>query len=68
MTFSRPFDKDRGALAAIPLSGHTEILDTLTGTGSAALAAAVPYPDRATRIFLKNSFLKIKMLKVQVAA
>ena len=29
-------------LAAIPLCGHTKILHTLIGMGSAALAAAVP--------------------------
>ena len=33
-------------LAAIPLSGHTKILHTQTGVGSAALAAAVPYLPR----------------------
>ena len=35
---------------AIPLFGHTKILQTLIGMGSAALAAAVPYPGKATRI------------------
>ena len=28
--------------------GHTVILHTLTGMGSAALVAAVPYPRKAT--------------------
>ena len=37
-------------LAAIPLFGHTKVLHTPVGTGSAALAAAVPYPGKATRI------------------
>ena len=35
-------------LAATPLFGHTEILHTLIGMGSAALAAAVPYPGMVT--------------------
>ena len=34
----------------IPLFGHTKILHVLLGMGSAALAAAVPYPGKATRI------------------
>ena len=34
------------ALAAILLFEHTNILDTLTEKGSAALAVAVPYPVR----------------------
>ena len=34
-------------LAAIPLFVHTEILHTLVGMGSAARAAAVPYPGKA---------------------
>jgi len=29
---------------SIPLFGHTKILHTLSGVGSAALAVAVPYP------------------------
>ena len=33
-----------------PSSGHSKILHTLIGKGSAALAAAVPYPGKATRI------------------
>ena len=33
-------------LAAIPLFGRTKILHILTGMGSTALAAAVPYPVR----------------------
>ena len=33
-------------LAAVPLFGHTKILHTLLGMGSAALAAAVPYLPR----------------------
>ena len=38
-------------LAAIPLFGQTKILHTLTGTGRAALAAAVPnYPGKVTRV------------------
>ena len=32
----------------VALFGHTEILHTLTGTGSSALAAAVAYPGRGT--------------------
>ena len=36
-------------LAAIPLCGHTKILHTLVAMGSAALAAAVPYPCKVTR-------------------
>ena len=35
-------------LAATPVSGHTKVLHTLIGMGSAALAAAVPYPGKAT--------------------
>ena len=34
----------------IPLFGHRKILQTLTGMGSAALATAVSYPGKATRI------------------
>ena len=34
--------KKSEALAAVALFGHTEILHTLIGMGSAALAAAVP--------------------------
>ena len=41
-------------LAAIPLSGHTETLHTLVGMCSAALLAAVPYPDEATQISHKG--------------
>ena len=41
-------------LAAIALFGHTKILHTLIGMGSAALAAAVPYPGKATRISRKE--------------
>ena len=33
-----------------PLFGHTKILHTLVGMGSAAFAAAVPYPGKATQI------------------
>ena len=36
--------KTSQALAAIPLSGHTKVLNTLGGMGSAALAAAVALP------------------------
>ena len=32
----------------IPLFGHTKILHIAIGMGSAALAAAVPYPGKAT--------------------
>ena len=32
------------------LFGHLKILDMLIGMGSAALAAAVPYPGKVTRI------------------
>ena len=41
-------------LAAIPFFGHTKIPHTLTGMGSAALAAAVLYPGKATRISHKG--------------
>ena len=34
-------------LAAMPLLPHTKILHPLIGVGSAALAAAVPYPSKA---------------------
>ena len=33
-----------------PLLGHLKILHTLIGTGSAAFAAAVPYPAKVTQI------------------
>ena len=33
-----------------PVSGHMKTLHTLTGTGSAALVAAVPYPCKVTQI------------------
>ena len=33
----------------IPLSGHTDILQSLVEMGSAALAAGVLYSDKATR-------------------
>ena len=39
---------------AIPLFGDTKILHTLIGMGSAALAAAVLYPGKATLIFRKG--------------
>ena len=39
--------KKNQTLAAIPLFRHTEILHTPTGIGTAALAAAVPYPGKA---------------------
>ena len=39
---------------ATPLFGHRKILHTLVGTGSAALAAAVPYPGKVTRISSKG--------------
>ena len=35
-------------LAATPLFGHTQILQTLIGMGSTALAAAVPYLGKVT--------------------
>ena len=38
----------------IPLLEPTKILHTLTGKGSTALAAAVPYPGKATRISRKG--------------
>ena len=41
-------------LAAIPLSGHRKMQHTLVGMGSAALAAAVPCPGKATRISRKG--------------
>ena len=40
--------------AAVPLSGHTKTLHTPIGMGSAALAAAVLYPGKATRISYKG--------------
>ena len=48
-------------LAVIPVFEHTKILHTLIGVGSAALAAAVPYPGKATRISRKGQWrTKIK--------
>ena len=41
-------------LAAVPLFWHTKILHTLIGMGSAALAAAFPYPGKVIRISLKE--------------
>ena len=41
-------------LAALPLFEHTKILHTLTAMGSAALAAAVPWPGEATRFSRKE--------------
>ena len=38
----------------IPLLVYTNILHTLTGMGSAALAAVVPYPGKAIRISRKG--------------
>ena len=38
----------------IPLSGHTKILHTPIGMSSTDLAAAVPYPGKATRISSKG--------------
>ena len=40
--------------AAIPVFGHTKILHTLIGMGSATLAGAVPYPSNVTRNFCKE--------------
>ena len=37
-------------MAATQLFGHTVTLHTLTGMGSAALAAAVPYAGKAIQI------------------
>ena len=42
--------KKSQTLEAIPLFGHTKILHTLVGMGSAALAAAAPYPGKTSRI------------------
>ena len=42
--------KNPQTLAAMPLFGHNEILQTLIRMGSAALVAAVPYPGKATQI------------------
>ena len=52
------------ALAAIILLGHTKILHTLIGMGSAAFVAAVPNPGKATRIVNDNNnkSTKIKSL------
>ena len=41
-------------LATMPLFGHPKILQALIGVGSAALAAAVPCPGKATRISRKG--------------
>ena len=41
-------------VAAVPLFGHTEMLLLLAGMGGAALAAAVPYPGKVTRISHKG--------------
>ena len=41
-------------MAATLLFGHLEILHTLIEMGSAALAAAVPYSGKGTRIFRKD--------------
>ena len=46
--------KKSQTLEAIPLFGHTKILHTPIGMGSAALAAAVPYPGKTSRIFRKG--------------
>ena len=55
-------------LAAIPLSGHRKILHTLIGMGSAALAAAVPYPGKVNRISRKGQgSLKKKKKKMYQA-
>ena len=62
-------------LAATPLCGHTKILRTQIGMGSAALAAAVSYPGKATWIshkgqrskkifFLQKTSFKAKSLMV----
>ena len=40
----------------IPLSGHTEMLHTLIGTGGAALVAAVPCPGEEIRISRKGQW------------
>ena len=36
------------------MSGQTKLLRTLIGMGSAALAAAVPYPGKVTQISRKG--------------
>ena len=47
-------------LAVIPVFEHTKILHTLTGMGSAALAAAVVYYARLNEVLKKeNQDLKI---------
>ena len=59
-------------LAAVPLLGQTKILYALIGMSSAALAAAVHYPGKATRISCKgqkstiknnNIYIKIQILR-----
>ena len=40
--------------AAIALFGHTNVVHTVTRIGSAALAAAEPYPGKGTRISRKG--------------
>ena len=51
------------ALTVKPLFGHTEILHNLTGMGSAALAAALPYPGKMTQISHKGQGSTIKQIK-----
>ena len=45
---------------AIQLFEHAKILHTSIGMGSAALAAAVPYPGKATRISSKGQISTLK--------
>ena len=52
-------------LATIPLFQHAKILNTLVGMGSAAPAAAVPYPDKATRISRKELWSTKNVFKVR---
>ena len=39
----------------MPSLGDANILHTLTGMGSAALAAAVPYPGKGTRMIQRGT-------------
>ena len=46
----------------IPVFGYAKILHTLVGMGSAALAAAVLYPAKVTRIFRKGQIVYRKWI------
>ena len=44
------------------MSGNTKMLHIPIGVGSAALAAAVPYPGEATRISRKEQCVNAKLM------